>query len=262
MSKGFYRPIYKRPEPKFTRGGEYIIHDTLENYIGFYIESDDGQVYSEPEFTNGVSKLLDPTPTPLKINNDTATYFKRTSLNFAKQTYPESYIPIITAQDIAEGKLQRFVAQKRNEPEIIIEIDLKQYKPTPNGTRIFSPGIDTNVWYMDTIQWTIKGAYKDIIAANRKVLHAKEKDVPGISKYFTDLAEFIQVPITGEDRIYTDGDSIPSVLPTSYKLYTAPDVPLGQQCGNCIFKSYRGCQKWNAPVRNNYWCQAWKHGVR
>jgi len=257
-----YRPIYKQLVPKFTRGDEYVLQDTLEDYTGFYNVSENGRVYSEPELTNGVSKLLIVKPTPLKTNNDTSTYYKRTLFNFSKRKYPEPYIPIVTAQTISTGILDRFIAQKRNEPEIIIEIDLEQYKPTPIGSLAFNPGIDTNVWYMDIIQWTIKGVYKDIVAANRKVLNAKEKDIPGISKYFTDLAEFIQVPITGEDRIYTDGAPIPSMLPTSYKLYTAPDVPLGQQCGNCIFKSQQGCQKWNAQVRANYWCQAWKHGIR
>ena len=260
MAGGYYRPIYKQPIPKFTRGGEYITYGTYKDYTGFYTVNDRGEIYSEPEFTGGVSVLLVPTPTPLRTNNDTATYYKQKLADFSKREYPEPYIPTVTAQDISAGILQRFIAQKRNEPEIIIEIAFDQYRATPYGVSLHGPGIDTNTWFMDRIDWTIKGVYKDIIAANRKVLHAKEKDIPGISKYFTDLAEFIQVPITGEDRIYTDGDPIPSVLPTSYKLYTAPDVPLGQQCGNCIFKSQQGCQKWNVQIRNNYWCQAWKHG--
>lgn len=257
-----YKPVYKQLVPKFTRGNEYVLRDTLEDYTGLYTVNENGQIYSEPELTNGVSKLLIVKPTPLKTNSDTSVYYKRTLFNFLERKYPESYIPIITAQDISTGILTRFIAQKRNEPEIIIEIDLKQYKPTPKGSRAFNSGIDTNVWYMDIIQWTIKGAYKDIIAANRKVLNAKEIDIPGISKYFTDLAEFIQVPITGEDRIYTDGEPIPSMLPTSYKLHTAADVPLGQQCSNCIFKFNGNCKKWNASIRSNHWCRAWKHGVR
>jgi len=262
MAGGYYRPLFKQPIPKFTRGNEYITYGTYKNYTGFYTVNDRGEIYSEPEVTSGVSVLLVPTPTPLRTNNDTATYYKQKLADFSKREYPEPYIPIVTAQDISKGFMQRFIAQKRNEPEIIIEIALDQYRATPKGVSLHGPGIDANTWYMDIIEWTIKGVYKDIIAANRKVLNAKEKDIPGISKYFTDLAEFIQVPITGEDRIYTDGAPVPSMLPTSYKLYTAPDVPLGQQCGNCIFKSQQGCQKWNAQIRNNYWCQAWKHGIR
>lgn len=260
MAGGYYKPIYKQPIPQFTRGGEYVIQSTLEEYTGFYIVSSDGQVYSEPDFLKNVSQLLIPMPTPLRTNSDTTFYYKQKFADFSKREYPESYIPIVTAQQLSDGVMTRFIAQKRNEPEIIIEIGLDQYRATPKGVSLHGPGIDANIWFMDRIDWTIRGAYKDIIAANRKVLHAKEKDIPGISKYFTDLAEFIQVPITGEDRIYTDGDPIPSVLPTSYKLYTAPDVPLGQQCGNCIFKFGNGCQKWNAQVRANHWCQAWKHG--
>lgn len=262
MAARYYKPIYKQPVPKFTRGDEYIINATLENYTGFYTIDDQGRVYSEADDIRKVSEVLVPTPTPLRINNDTTTYYKRTLTNLSGREYPEAYIPIVTIQNISDGMMPRYIAQKRNEPEIIIEIGRDQYRATPNGIRLHGSGIDANTWYMDIIEWTIKGVYKDIIAANRKVLHAKEKDVPGISKYFTDLAEFIQVPVTGEDRIYTDGASIPSVLPPSYKLYTAPEVPLGQQCGNCIFKSQQGCQKWNAQIRNNYWCRAWKHGIR
>lgn len=262
MAGGYYKPIYKRPIPQFTRGGEYVIQKTLKEYTGFYTVGDSGQFYSEPDFTKNVSELLISMPTPLRTNSDTAFYYKQRLADFSKREYPESYIPIVTEQHVSDGVMPRFIAQKRNEPEIIIEIASSQYRATPIGVSLHGPGIDTNTWFMDRISWTIKGVYKDIIAANRKVLHAKEKDIPGISKYFTDLAEFIQVPVTGEDRIYTDGAPVPSVLPTSYKLYTAPDVPLGQQCGNCIFKSQQGCQKWNAQIRNNYWCRAWKYGIR
>jgi hypothetical protein len=262
MAGGYYKPIYKQPVPKFTKGDEYVIQNTLENYTGFYTINERGKIYSEPEFTKGVSELLILTPTPLLTNNDTAIYYKRTLTDFSKREYPESYIPIVTGQNISDGFMKRFIAQKRNEPDIIIEISHDQYKATPYGIRLFTPGIDTNTWYMDYIQWTIRGVYSDIVSANRKVLHAKEKHIPGISKYFTDLAEFIQVPVTGEDRIYTDGAPVPSMLPTSYKLHTATDVPLGQQCSNCIFKFDNSCHKWNAQVRANHWCRAWKHGVR
>lgn len=254
-----YAPGYKSGEVKYTRGGEYMVSDTYEEYVGVYHISSTGIIYSEAEYDKYNSVQLEKIELPILTNADTKKYLKLTNRKFSNYILPSYYIPVITETDKQQGAFRRFVAQKKNEPNIIIEIDKDQYQKANTSNSI---GIDKNQWNVQIIFWTIKGAYSDIVQTNRKVLSSAESTMPGISKYFTDLAEFIQVPISGDDRIYTDGAPVPSILPTSYKLHTAPDVPLGQQCGNCIFKSNHGCQKWNAQVRNNYWCQAWKHGVR
>jgi hypothetical protein len=65
-------------------------------------------------------------------------------------------------------------------------------------------------------------------------------------------------PQTG--RTYPDGEPIPDSLPAAYQLATNPDVPPGQNCGNCEY--YRPgelyCTKFDAPVRAVFWCAKWE----
>ena len=259
----FYKPSYKKQPLKFTNGGEFIVASTLQEYVGFYTQTERNDYYSHPEFNATVSELLLEMPTPMKIDVNTNRYYRLTTLNFPKKEYPLSHIPVLTDEDIRRGYIVRYVAQKRNETNVIMEISKEQFKLSINpATYSNQPGIDTNIWTMYNIQWTISGVYSDIIKNNRKVLNNAEKYIPGISKYFTDLAEYIQVPVTGPDRIYSDGEPVPEQLPTSYQLHTSKQVPLGQACANCMFRFGNGCRKWEAEIRGNHWCRAWKLGNR
>ena len=61
-------------------------------------------------------------------------------------------------------------------------------------------------------------------------------------------------------RTYPDGEIINSNLPAAYQLATNPDVPQGQNCGNCEY--YKPgelyCTKFDAPVRAVFWCAKWE----
>ena len=61
-------------------------------------------------------------------------------------------------------------------------------------------------------------------------------------------------------RQYPDGEMINSNLPNAYQPATNPDVPAGQNCGNCEY--YKPgelyCTKFDAPVRAVFWCAKWE----
>ena len=61
-------------------------------------------------------------------------------------------------------------------------------------------------------------------------------------------------------RVYPDGEIINSNLPAAYQPASNPDVPEGQNCGNCEY--YKPgelyCTKFDAPVRAVYWCAKWE----
>ena len=65
-------------------------------------------------------------------------------------------------------------------------------------------------------------------------------------------------PQTG--RTYGDGEAIADSLPNAYQPATNPEVPEGQNCGNCEY--YKPgelyCTKFDAPVRAVYWCAKWE----
>jgi hypothetical protein len=61
-------------------------------------------------------------------------------------------------------------------------------------------------------------------------------------------------------RLYADGEEINANLPAAYQPASNPDVPQGQNCGNCEY--YKPgelyCTKFDAPVRAVYWCAKWE----
>jgi len=61
-------------------------------------------------------------------------------------------------------------------------------------------------------------------------------------------------------RIYPDGEKIPNSLPPKYMAANSKEVPEGQHCGNCEYyaESNSYCKKFDAKVRNNYWCAKWE----
>jgi starvation-inducible DNA-binding protein len=59
-------------------------------------------------------------------------------------------------------------------------------------------------------------------------------------------------------RAYPDGEAIPDTLPEKYQLATNPEVPPGQNCGNCQYNQDGYCELFNAQIREIYWCARWQ----
>ena len=61
-------------------------------------------------------------------------------------------------------------------------------------------------------------------------------------------------------RTYPDGELIPDSLPAAYMAANSPEVPAGQNCGNCEYykPGEMYCYKFDAPVRSVFWCAKWE----
>ena len=61
-------------------------------------------------------------------------------------------------------------------------------------------------------------------------------------------------------RVYPDGEPINANLPAAYQPADNPDVPEGQNCGNCEYykPGEMYCTKFDAPVRAVFWCAKWE----
>lgn len=258
-----YRPSYQKNKTvNFTYGNEFVLAGTLEDYVGIYTLDGRGRPISDPTVTKGRAEVLMKKPLPMKTNPDTKKYYEIKRFNLEERLYPTSYIPTVTKEDIDRGYMLRYVAQKKNEPHIIIEVAKDDTAIVPNDTSIFFTvgKIDPFIWRQTEIRWIISGPFDEIIANNRKTLSYTEQRIPGISKFFSDLAEYVQVPVDRPDRIYTNGDPVPEQLPQSYQLHTNKTIPIGQACASCKFRFGDNCRKWDAPVRNTHWCGAWELG--
>lgn len=258
-----YRPSYQKNKTvNFTYGNEFVLARSLEEYVGIYTLNGRGQPISDPTVTGGRAEFLMKKPLPMKTNPDTKRYYEIKRFRLQDRQYPASHIPVVTKEDIDRGFMLRYVAQKKNELDIIIEIAKSDAIVLQDDDSILFPvgKIDPYIWRMTEIRWIINGPYDEIIANNRKTLTYNEQRVPGISKFFTDLAEYVQVSVTRPDRIYTNGDTIPEQLPDSYQIHTNSTIPLGQACASCMFRFGNNCRKWDAEIRNTHWCRAWQLG--
>ena len=67
-------------------------------------------------------------------------------------------------------------------------------------------------------------------------------------------------PNPQQGRTYEDGEEINANLPAAYQPASNPEVPAGENCGNCEY--YKPgelyCTKFDAPVRAVYWCAKWE----
>ena len=54
------------------------------------------------------------------------------------------------------------------------------------------------------------------------------------------------------------GEMIPPQLPYGYVYEKTPNDPNGNNCGNCFFHQNGYCDYWQAPVRSDYVCKAWR----
>jgi nicotinamide mononucleotide adenylyltransferase len=116
----------------------------------------------------------------------------------------------------------------------------------------------------DLIKMTKKEAY-DI---GHDYAQHTSKITPGEPGYDPNYQGGEYVPSNAEDnkeliattRVYPDGDKIPNSLPPKYMAANSKEVPEGQQCNNCEYyvESNTYCKKFDAKVRDNYWCAKWE----
>jgi len=116
----------------------------------------------------------------------------------------------------------------------------------------------------DLIKMTKKEAY-DI---GHDYAQHTSKITPGEPGYDPNYQGGEYVPSNAEDnkelvattRVYPDGEKIPNSLPPKYMAANSKEVPEGQHCGNCEYyvESDSYCKKFDAKVRDNYWCAKWE----
>jgi hypothetical protein len=116
----------------------------------------------------------------------------------------------------------------------------------------------------DLIKMTKKEAY-DI---GHDYAQHTSKITPGEPGYDPNYQGGEYVPSNAEDnkelvattRVYPDGEKIPNSLPPKYMAANSKEVPEGQHCGNCEYyaESNSYCKKFDAKVRDNYWCAKWE----
>lgn len=251
---------------QYTNGGEYILNSTKQDYIGKYILLSNGKVFAGDDIQN-IQGTLTPvlnleTKNVLKfIKNNRIYSILRPKLAAKADSYQSivSSTPLPTPIDYAKGIFTRYLAIKRNTKEII-EISKDTYDNRAKG--IYDPS-----YSMFRINWSLK---ENNAEQNTKNLTYYNTFIKDIFNFFPDKSQYgLKNGIINlrqdNKRLYPDGEFIPSSLPAAYQMgntdpqsKTNERVPNAQYCGNCVFFNAGGCSRWNASVKNNYWCLAWK----
>jgi hypothetical protein len=185
-----YIPETRYQKPKSTRGGEFTVKKTGEDYIGKYIETFDKKYYagSTPE-ENGVELE--------KVNEEFPIGLAFAALPVLLGLLKGFFKPKLKKGDKEKGFTKRFFVQDKKNNKI---------QETDQETYIQANGLpNLNLAQVD---WIIKGPAEDknfngypfegAASKNKKTINALESQMPGISTFITDYAFLVEDPATGQ----------------------------------------------------------------
>jgi hypothetical protein len=188
-----YIPGTRYEKPKSTRGGEFTVKKTGEDYIGKYIKTFDKKYYagSTPE-ENG-DELE-------KVNEEFPIGLAFAALPVLLGLLKGFFKPKLKKGDKEKGFTKRYFAQDRKNSKIQ-EIDQETYlqaKGFPNMN-------------FATVDWIIKGPAEDknfngypfegAASKNKKAINALEPQMPGISTFITDYSLLVEEPLVNQKPV-------------------------------------------------------------
>ena len=133
----------------YTDGGQFMFANG-EEYIGFYYSIDDNY-FAGAEYDDNSQKLFAYND---NINFNTYCRLKNRIYITKNNLIPTEYIPVINANDIQTGYINRYFIRQRNDINAsVIEIDEDQYNSWLKPTS----GININFYVAVKINWQIVG---------------------------------------------------------------------------------------------------------
>jgi len=194
-----YYPAYQITNGLYTRGKEWMLRDTKQNYNGPYHKYTDGTVMTGGSYSIANSEYL--IPYSDVTNDPTKTIYDDIRKGEDVKTYktPLTYFPgnVLTIDDYKREYFVRYFVKRRNDATSnITEITEKQFKTL--GKK--GSGINGSLYFGISLRWKINGARETYLENNIKVfgvsetnkqtLFALEQKMSGITKFLGDLEEF------------------------------------------------------------------------
>lgn len=259
LPKNKYKVLY-------TNGETYKLKKTGKPYKGEYIKLTDGRLFagSDPSDLQGrlipILKLKTKNILSNSVNNRVYQI-----LNKRRATEQDNYIPIPsekpipTLVDYGNEYFNRYIS---------VRLNTKKYQEISEDTFInFSKRpYNKNLNKVFFIKWSLTANNE---LENTIFLRDLEPTLPGIFDFFPNKREYgIKngiVRLVTNSRIYIDGSFIDNNLPAAYQIGNSKpnvidneNVPKNQYCGNCIFHQRGYCTKWEANIKHEFWCRAYK----
>ena len=173
-----YYPKFEITPNLYTDGTKFILGSTGKFYKGSYYSTTDGKFFTGSDYSPNAEELFPPKSNNIISNSIT----------------PNHYTSIPNDTDYKNGFFIRYAIKRVNSGfETIKEIQSDDF------AKIQSNPLYTSV----SFKWKITGPLYDdlsnknhpiygIIDTNKRTLTPLEKKIPGISKFFFDLAQFSQ----------------------------------------------------------------------
>jgi hypothetical protein len=181
-----------------TKGGEFIIESTGEDYAGAYFTTSTGKYYTGKNPQDQPVRLL--IELQSKVVNDQTLGIQTTKItNEQKSTIwtwdylaspisnnkipspPVRIYPTPTQEDYDLGEIQRYFLSKTNEPKYI-EINKEQYQRYVDGDK----NVSYQLYQPITLPWDISGDRNQVYNTNKNIVAKTERDnqLRGFKSYF------------------------------------------------------------------------------
>jgi hypothetical protein len=250
----------------FTPGKEWMTKDKkgrIAEYIGpivFYA----GNPFGGESMTKEVQKNMRLYPFQTSKNNILYDEIKpEYNRNFRE---PVPYKHKLTEKEIEKGEYTRYFTEVQN-TGAICEVDKEQYKYFKKDSTPYHKNL---LW----VEIKLKISTKAVGLNYEAILEAKQT-IKNIHKFVlpTDYMNWPANPkgvSTSPDgrRIYEGGEMlVPTNLPAAFQIGNLGTeqvnalVPPNQNCANCFFYENGVCEKFDAEVRDNYWCAKYIYDV-
>lgn len=188
------------------------------------------------------------------------TAIKNIDLGEKLPQVPHFNASLPTRQNYLDGEFTRYFCKRINTSEFI-EISEKNFQKLSDRDK----ALDWKLYTPFKLNWTLSGTPQSIANENRTAIHYLEVNdgFVGLGHYlkynYTLYAQLaLGIVSSGPKRVYLDnGIELPQNLPLSYQLGNQ-SFSNNKKCANCLFYQQGLCKKWNASIRNEYWCEAWK----
>ena len=156
-----------------TPGTQLLVKSTKRPYIGDYYITNDGKFFSGKEHSSATQELI-PIIQKSKINNDSKSY--------------DFHYAMPSDKEYEKGFFTRFVLKRVNSGfETILEVDQTEYE---RATKDPLYTAEKFTWKLTGPLYTTPEGIPGIVNTNQKTLEGLEKKIPGITNYFTNLAQY------------------------------------------------------------------------
>jgi hypothetical protein len=208
-----YYPKSKIITNLYTNGGEYIILETNQEYIGYYYKTYDGKIFSGKNPNDSPIKELEPISNNQIQTDDITAVFTYEALvyNILKnkdssevKIYPTFYYSQPTQNEYNLGEFQRYFVKKINE-SIYLEVNKDTYTAIKNKDSKYA----FEYYLPFTFAWQIYGNRVDILKINRNTVLLTEQNlkIKGLQEFLKNQYDkFYQYPVV--NNLNTIGEEL------------------------------------------------------